>query len=713
MLVLACSCSWADTLISSDVFPDANFRQIAATFDTNHDGTLQDSEILAVTVIRASSSDIASLEGIRTFTSLKTLECHRNNITALNLRGLTQLEYLSCGSNPLVSLDLTGCVGLRTIFCTYTRLRELGLSYAANLRELYCYVSSLDVLDVSANTALVSLDCQENNLRTIDLSHNPALEYLDVSGNSITSLNLSGNPSLKALVCRDLDLSSGLDLSAQKDLISLWCWNSGLTSLDLSAQSLLAELICRDNPITGTLNLVSFVDYAKIWRRVMEKDNVTILMALDSEGNRLQYSGLDDTRVSPALAKYTYATGLDNVRLTVTALTTEAQGFASCSNGIFEGIIDGNIVEWKGIPYAKQPVGQLRWKAPEAPDDSSEVYEAFEFAHVPLQHESLHNPSRIMPRGEDCLALNVWTQSPDISTPKPVMVWVHGGSFNSGGTSNPDYNGENFIKAHDDVVLVSIGYRVGIMGFIDFANSGLPGGEDYPDSGNLSLLDIIEALRWIKGNIRAFGGDPENITVFGQSSGSASIALVMTMPQTAGLFRRAILQSGAVSMTQSIEDSAPLTQALVRLTGATSMNDLLALSEQELLDLTEQLQGATNFPERDGVHLPDNCYEAFALNSANFEVLAGSMADEVDYWKLAAGPAFSQLLAGALQQMTQGIAQYSSEDARIPEQFIAMYIEQNDGADESEAITAFFNDLLFRVPTLAELENFAGHKYLY
>ena len=168
VLGLMCSCAWADTAINAQAFPDARFMAVVRNFDTNSDGTLQNSEIAAVTSINVYSMDISSLEGIRTFTALKGLDCQLNNITALDLSGLTQLEEIACDYNPLVSLDLTGCVNIRTIFCNYTRLRSLGLSYAANLRELYCYVSSLDVLDVSANTALVSLDCQENNLSAID-----------------------------------------------------------------------------------------------------------------------------------------------------------------------------------------------------------------------------------------------------------------------------------------------------------------------------------------------------------------------------------------------------------------------------------------------------------------------------------------------------------------------------------------------------------------
>ena len=176
------------------------------------------------------------------------------------------------------------------------------------------------------------------------------------------------------------------------------------------------------------------------------------------------------------------------------------QALAECSNGKFQGIISGDILIWKGIPYAKQPTASLRWKAPQAPDSSNETYQAFEFSATPLQSQMYQFAS---PHGEECLALNVWNNKPSTSL-KPVMVWIHGWEFAYGGTADPNYDGLKFIQAHDDVILVSVGYRLGIMGFIDFANSGLPGCEDFPDSGNLGLLDTLQAVRWLHENIRAF-----------------------------------------------------------------------------------------------------------------------------------------------------------------------------------------------------------------
>jgi para-nitrobenzyl esterase len=252
------------------------------------------------------------------------------------------------------------------------------------------------------------------------------------------------------------------------------------------------------------------------------------------------------------------------------------------------------------------------------------------------------------------------------------------------------------------------------MGFIDFANSGLQGAEDFPDSGNLGLLDIMEALRWIKKNISAFGGDPQNVTLFGNSSGASSIALIMSMPESAGLFQKAITESGAVSMTSGVEDCKPLTAGLIKSTGATSMSQLMALSSSELLTLAENLKGLTNFPERDEIHIAANPYEAFAQNSTNFEIMAGTMADEVNYWALGLGAeTFAEFIPLAFYQIAAGISAVNSDDGAIPETFVAEYMSEHEDATELEAMSQFLNDLLFRVPVLTELENFAGSKYLY
>ena len=761
---LLSSMAAADTIISSDTFPDPAFREHVKLYDTNGDNILQDSEIAAVTAISVSSLDISSLEGIGVFTSLQTLVCAINNLTALDLSANTQLETLACDYNRIPSLNLNACKKLRTLFCTDAGLSSLEISGCTALEELYCYTNSLDVLDVSTNTALVSLDCQNNSINALTLSNNPQLKFLDCSTNNITSLNLSGNTALQQLYCHDLTLNS-LNVTGLEDLRSLWCWDDKLPALDISTNNKLESLICYGNALSDFEDIDKFIKYVDKKSSLSELvctglkftdeefleaiiNNITLMNpasensvllncitgyngidskdihALDKDGNPVELlqfvrSNFEQVRAvfasKPEIVRYRYNTGIDRLNMHVTLVSAAPQEFAPCYNGIFDGTSSGDIISWKGIPYAESPTGSLRWQAPEYPAYSDEIFTAFTYADTPLQHYSSSNPKETMPpRGEECLALNVWTRSRDISALKPVMVWVHGGAFNSGGTGNPDYNGDKFIAPHDDVVLVSVGFRVGIMGFIDFVNSGLPGAENFPYSQNLGLLDVLLSLNWIHENIRAFGGDPENVTVFGQSSGGAMVSLLVSMPDAKKLVKRAIIQSGGVSMTSSIDDCKALTQALVQLTSADTMDKLMALSSSDLQAAAEKLQGLTNFPERDGIIVAADPYEAFAVNSASFDLLIGSMQDEVNYWSLAAGAeGFAQFVPYAYSQIVSGINAVSSEDAARAGEFVSLYMTNNDGASEFEAMSAFLNDLLFRGPLLTQANTHSGNTYVY
>ena len=180
---------------------------------------------------------------------------------------------------------------------------------------------------------------------------------------------------------------------------------------------------------------------------------------------------------------------------------------AECVNGTFVGKLSGGVTVFKGIPFAKPPVGGLRWKRPEpvGPDDG--VYEAYYNGKSPIQTEWTTEQASYYPQGEDCLYLNIWADTSREDKEKTVMVFFHGGSYGWGGTADPLYDGQRFVAANPDIVLVTVGYRTGLMGFVDL--SYLKGGEEYPDAPNLGILDQIEALRWIRDNIRAFGGDNE------------------------------------------------------------------------------------------------------------------------------------------------------------------------------------------------------------
>ena len=250
---------------------------------------------------------------------------------------------------------------------------------------------------------------------------------------------------------------------------------------------------------------------------------------------------------------------------------------ARCHNGTFVGKkTEDGILIFKGIPFAKPPVGALRWKKPRLAGHDTGVYEAYYNGKSPIQTEWETERASYYPQGEDCLYLNIWVNTANTEKNKTVMVFFHGGSYGWGGTADPIYDGTNFVRANPDIIMVTVGYRTGLMGFVDF--SDVPGGEDYPDAPNLGIWDQIAALRWVKKNIRSFGGNPDAVTIFGESAGGGSVSLLPITPAARGLFRRVIAESGSVALTYSKKECRNFTEKLLKESGARTMDDLMALS---------------------------------------------------------------------------------------------------------------------------------------
>ncbi len=214
---------------------------------------------------------------------------------------------------------------------------------------------------------------------------------------------------------------------------------------------------------------------------------------------------------------------------------SQLSGPVKVHEGLVQGTIENGLSVFKGIPFAAPPVGELRWKAPQAAKGWEGVKNTTTFAPAPFQGGN--PPSG---KSEDCLYLNIWSPAKTPADNLPVMVWIYGGGFSFGATSEPVYTGENLAKK--GVILVSVAYRVGQLGYL--AHPELSAEDPHHVSGNYGLLDMIAGLQWIKKNIKAFGGNPDKVTIFGESAGGIAVSMLCVSPLAKGLFHGAISQSG-------------------------------------------------------------------------------------------------------------------------------------------------------------------------
>ncbi len=307
------------------------------------------------------------------------------------------------------------------------------------------------------------------------------------------------------------------------------------------------------------------------------------------------------------------------------------------ADGVLEGrVVDGKVRSFLGIPYAKPPVGALRWKAPEKNDTWSAVRDASKFGGrcAQLASSVLQNAAS---DDEDCLYLNVWTPSPAPTSKLPVMIWIHGGGNVNGSASEPVpfvnsghfYSGE--FLAQRGVVVVSLNYRLGVLGF--FGHQALT--KEGSPLGNQGLLDQELAFEWVKNNVEKFGGDPANVTIFGESAGSQDVCLHMASPKSRGLFHRAISESGGcTTLNQTAPEAQSITEALAAKVGCTGTDPLACLRGKQVADLlaavpTDAALGKGFGPIVDGDFLPEQPRALYDRGDiAKVPYLLGSNSDE-------------------------------------------------------------------------------------
>ena len=293
---------------------------------------------------------------------------------------------------------------------------------------------------------------------------------------------------------------------------------------------------------------------------------------------------------------------------------------------------NSNVVAYKGIPFAAPPVGALRWKAPQRVGSWSGVRKCDAFGPSPMQAKPVpfmvYTSEFLIPEkpiSEDCLYLNVWTRAHK-GEKRPVFLWIYGGGFSSGGTAVPIYDGEAMAKK--GVIFVSANYRVGVFGFL--AHPELTKESPNHASGNYGLMDQVAALRWIKNNIAAFGGDPGNVTVAGQSAGSMSVNCLVASPLAKGLFKHAIAESGSMMVANPMLPANNLEAAekeglkYIEAAHAQSIADLRKIPAEDLLKIPGRFS-----PIVDGYVLPHPVSQIFAEGRQNnVAVITGWNADE-------------------------------------------------------------------------------------
>jgi len=387
--------------------------------------------------------------------------------------------------------------------------------------------------------------------------------------------------------------------------------------------------------------------------------------------------------------------------------------------GKVRGTTQKGVHAFKGVPYAASTAGENRFMPPKKRQPWTGVRDAFELGlrspqlssafhgQVPPEFESM---DRNEPMGEDCLVLNVWTPSlGDASGKRPVMVWLHGGGYTSGSGGFICYDGTELARKHD-VVVITVNHRLTVFGYLYLAGIG---GEKYAKSSNVGMLDIVAALEWVRDNIAAFGGDPGNVTIFGQSGGGGKVSTLMAMPSAHGLFHRAIVESGAAVKGVSRDAANKSAERyLAKLNLKPNQADQLQkLSVDQLLAATASSSpfpggpgGLALAPVVDGTTLPTDPFDPVApALSKNIPLLIGSTETEVTFFP---GPVLDPIDDADLRARVKQTLRTASDEQ--VNDLIAAYKKGRPGASNTDLYLALASDATFRAGVVTEAERKAA-----
>ncbi len=381
------------------------------------------------------------------------------------------------------------------------------------------------------------------------------------------------------------------------------------------------------------------------------------------------------------------------------AKSTRTEVRTTLTGGEVVGLRLGDVDRYLGIPYARPPVGGLRFAPPAPPEPWTGAREAFTHGATAPQAPYVGGLESVLPtvrvEGDEYLNVNVWAPAEPSATGHPVLVWVHGGSLSRGANALDAYDGSTF--ARDGIVFVAINYRLGSEGFSVLEGAPL----------NLGLLDQIEALRWVRREIAAFGGDPARVTVAGQSAGASTIAAMLVHPDAAGLIDRAILQSGPLHARPAVE-AARITRLIAKDLGIRATRDAFAaVPADELVAAqlrvtagTTPITGGPAFALAIGDGLPDPATALADGVAQDVPVLVGGTAEEYRLWFIPTG---LMSKVGALHLAAARLK------FRIAGRTLRTYRRNRPGAGDAEIFGALATDLLVRLPINRVADARAGH----
>ncbi len=388
----------------------------------------------------------------------------------------------------------------------------------------------------------------------------------------------------------------------------------------------------------------------------------------------------------------------------------------SVTQGRLRGVWRGDLWSFSGIPFGQAPVGELRWRPPVPPDAWDEVRDASTFGPIAPQSAAVpgltspSDPETSEPHSEDCLSLNVWTPDlPEAPTTergqgRPVMVFIHGGGFTSGSGSVFLYRGGDLVR-NGDTVVVTFNYRLGALGFLGHRRLGDTEGL----VGNWGIHDQVAALQWVHANIAAFGGDPANVTIFGESAGGFSVATLLGAPTATGLFSRAVVQSGGAHV-HSVQEAERSAERMAAVLGIASCDreSLERVPASELVAATEELgrrrpdpgmMPLPFLPVVDGVFLPDHPLAAVARGAATgIDLLIGTNRDELTLFGLG-NPALMALDEGGTRRWVANAVPDMSADEVI-DAYKAARRARAEPTEARDIWVGIGTDVVFRWPSL-------------